>query len=199
MLTFLLGALLLLPAPARSAEFQLEEAAATYGSIYFHGRSCRLYKCRFPALYQAHQARVELTGEALTLHLEKNGKPIFPSITVPRASLLFYEQEMTAPHEGYELERAEGPRKLLKKVKAKEGFSYAYYLQPVFGLRVIKFKQKKEDLHFDYGVELSYGARVHRVFLDPSGKPVSETVDYSSIREVENQYLVNRAPEGPGV
>lgn len=188
---------LLFASPSLAAS-PLEEFRLRYGTKSFYGKSCKLEKCRFPELYQAHHAKVEVSEEALTLSFEKNKKTIFPALRLPKTALHYYQQETFAPHEGYETERTLGARRLVKSEKAELGFRHDFYEQPVFSLRLVKFKQKKEDERWDYGVELIYGVRRTRVLVSPEGRPQNET-ELGTEAEVENQYLVGRAPREPGI
>lgn len=199
MMNLLLASYLLFLSPAHAAPLSLEEFRLSYGSKSFFGRSCSIEKCRFPQLYQAHHARVELSpGGELALHLEKGGKAIFPAIRVPAGAFHYYLQESVAPHEGFELESPNGPRKLLRTEKGENGFRYDFFEQEMFGLRLVKFKQRKEDTRWDYGVELIYGTQLIRVFVSPDGQALEESL-VGGDKEVENQYLVGRAPAKPAL
>ena len=177
---------------ASAEELSLNEFSGVYGTYYFHGRICSRVKCNSPQFYRKHFVQMIPGQEVMTLKFAQDlesPKP-FQEMQIPNHFFRYYKQEEIAPHEGFELNIQGEPKKLSEKIK--NGKTTTLLAIPTYAIRIIKFKQKKTDEKFDFGVEFIPGRITRQVVRDRNGQVISDEVKKFDAQEIQNQYLVGR-------
>ena len=180
---------------AGAQELSLNEFAGTYGSYYFNGRICSREKCRAPQFYRKHFVQLIPGAEHMTLQFAREGRGSFHTMEVPNSFFHYYKQDEIAPHEGFELSMQGQPQKLSEKTKG--GKTTTLLAVPTYEIRIIKFKQKKTDEKFDFGVEFIHGTIGRKVVKDRDGRIISDEALKYDTQEIQNQYLIGREASPP--
>lgn len=179
-----------------AGELKIEEFEGRYGTLYFHGRVCTWYECKYPELYGKHRVDVKADGENLIFDFVSPERRLSEIVVSKRRFQYYSQQDFGPPHEGFEAAGQGAPKKISES-PGENGTVVTIYDVPVFEIRLPKFKQKPTDSEFDYGVELIQGTVTRRSVRARDGTPVSDEIQSMDVRELQNQYLKDYPGDAP--
>lgn len=179
----------------QATPFALTEIDGAYGSWRFNGYVCTWQPCRRLDMYAAHELRVELKNEKVTIRFVEpaTGKE-FRRLEVPASSLTYYDQELGGYSEGLETFLLEEPTSRTSREEA--GLVTTEEVIPAIELRFVKYKNKPTDTEYRIGYEHIEGTLVRKTLSSPAGVVLSREESMAS-HEISTQYIRGRAPLGP--